>query len=222
MSKILLFRPTPRGNIQEVEEYNSLLPCDTLHIKYALSTPAYSAARKYFLDHAQYDYFVIAPDDLIVKPEHVTSIEKLCDDYDYPVISGMCNVSEMQLKPKGVVNFVMGKVPPTMHYKNGRKFNWATRDKLPKENIFKVSYTGMALGAIRRDIMEKYNFGLRQDIGRDLTLCNMCYENDIPIYVDQRLDMIHLRYCGTMNVGIKLPEVWFNDQRLPSWEFNLE
>lgn len=225
MVKILLFRPTPRGNISEVEQHNPNLPCDVLHVKYVLEVPAYEVGRKYFLEH-NYDYFVIAPDDLIVTPNDITHLIKLCEE-NPPVISGLCNVSEMQLTETGVTNIVIGDLPSKILQE--RKYNWVPRNKLP-EGIFKAAFSGFALMAIRRDILQRFPFDggawlEKNNSGRgglDLVFCYKCQENDIPVLVDRDLDMVHLRYSGKMNVGIKLPEVWLNEQQLSSFDFELE
>ena len=73
--KLLLFRATPRDNIPDVmAENKSLLQyCDMLEVKFAFEFDAYKYARDYFLNH-DYDYLVLATDDIIVKKEHIKAI----------------------------------------------------------------------------------------------------------------------------------------------------
>ena len=233
--KVLLFRPTPRGNIPEVEQYNKDFPCDVLHVKYTIELLAYTAARKYFLEN-DYDYFIIAPDDLVVRPEDVTHIVSLCEKYD--VISGLCNVSEMQLTETGVTNIITTKLPqvhPSI-IKNGKlvdicdEYDWVRRDELP-EGIFQALFSGFALMAIKRSIIEKFEFlghrsllhhNNRLGTQLDLVFCHWCKGMNIPIYVDRDLDLVHLRYSGIMEVGIKFPEVWLNNYQQPPNDYDLE
>ena len=95
-----------------------------------------------------------------------------------------------------------------------RSYEWITRDDLPKDDIFLVKFAGFGLTAVRRDIVESIPFagdgvfkgkGMEFGASLDFVFCWTCHENEVPIYVDKRIDMEHLRSFGTFNVGIKKP-----------------
>lgn len=162
--------------------------------------------RDYFLSHKEYTHLVIATDDIVVKPEHITQLQKDLEEHDYPVLSGIMNVD---LDDKVFVNIC--QTMPTKQRK-GRKYNQYTRDTLPDENIFQVGFSGFPLMAIRRDIVEQFEFrgdrvwqGLSSDRGAsyDLVFCWDCKDSNIPIFVDKRIDMLHLRTKGGLVINDK-------------------
>jgi hypothetical protein len=216
--KILLFRGSPRSNIQEVEMWNNKLPCDVLNIRYMQEIPAYHLARNWFLEHKEYDYFVIATDDIIVKPEHVEQLQKDIDENPFPVISGMMNVDQHEyMIENGNLNICQTLA---LKDKKLRYYDWYKRENLPDKTIFQVKFAGFGLTAIRRDIIEQIEFagdgifkgkGMEFGASLDFVFCWNCHERNIPIFVDKRIDMQHLRISGRHQVGERYPQIWFND-----------
>lgn len=218
MAKLLLFRGSPRSNIPEVEEWNDKLPCDVLNIRYMAEIPAYKNARDYFLEHEEYDYLIIATDDIVVKPEHIAQLKKDIDEHPFPVISGMMNVDQHEYnKPTGNLNIC---TELAIKDKKQRNYIWVRRDNLPKDNIFEVKFAGFGLTAIRRDIVKPIQFagdgifkgrGMEFGASLDFVFCWHCYELGVPIYVDKRIDMQHLRTSGRHQVGEISPQIWWNN-----------
>ena len=104
-----------------------------------------------------------------------------------------------------------------------RYYSWIKRNELPKEDIFEVKFAGFGLTAIRRDIVELLPFhtdsvfkgtGVESGASLDLVFCWYCYEKGIPIYVDQRIDMKHLRTSGTHQAGERKKEIWINNKMI--------
>lgn len=219
-SDILLFRGSPRSNIEEVEKYNPSLmkECDVLNIRYMQEIPAYRNARTYFLEN-NYDYLLIATDDIVVKPEHIKQIKKDIDSY--AVISGMMNVDQHEyMKDDGNLNICQ-----TLGLKDRklRSYDWYKRNTLPTDDIFPVKFAGFGLTAIRKDVVEKIEFwgdglftgkGMKFGASLDFVFCWNCHENNIPIFVDKRIDMQHLRTSGFHQVGKRDTEAWLNDKLL--------
>jgi len=204
--KILLARPTPRGNIEKVERHNMQLQCDKLHVMYHKEPEAYEIIQDYFLTH-DYDYLIIAPDDLMVTNEHLNILkEDLKLNYD--IIGGIANVDEGDDNISSCL---------TVHdILNGPI--WIKRDKLPKDDIFKVAFNGFALMAIHKRVFEKVKFKSTQDDiydGKSYTgsvdtlFCIDCHKNNINIHTDKRIDMIHFRKQGIFRVGTREPMVIF-------------
>ena len=108
-------------------------------------------------------------------------------------------------------------------YRGGfAEFDWLIYMELPRKKIFQVEFSGFPLMAIRRDILEIISFsdeavfgGQRSENGgsMDLVFCWHCKTNKIPIYVDKRIDMKHLRASGVIKVGMRTPRVVF-------WEYD--
>ena len=208
--KFLLCRGSPRSNIPDVEHFNKLLPCDRLMARYIPEYEAYKIMRNYFLTHTEYTHMLIATDDIVVTPEHINQLEKDLKTHDYPVLSGMMNVNQGD---KINVNLSMRIAAKERQF---RTYYWIHRDELPKSDIFQVEFSGFPLMAIRRDVVEKFEFdadkvlmGGRAENGAslDLVFCWRCKENGIPIFADQRIDMRHLRKSGKFQIGTRPKKV---------------
>jgi len=230
-SRLLLFRASPRANIPDVEALNRAneKECDVLYVRYAFEFDAYQFARDYFLDHKEYTHLVIATDDIIVKPEHIRQLKKDLKMHPFPVIGGMMNVDQQEYNDQwGNLNIcqTLG-----LQDRKLRSYDWYKRNTLPVEDIFQVKFNGFALLAIRRDVIELFPFntdsvfkgtGVNFGASLDFVFCWYCHEHrwvengedkmSIPIYVDQRIDMQHLRISGTHQAGERKKEVWLNDK----------
>jgi hypothetical protein len=212
MSKILLFRGSPRSNIPEVEEWNIKLPCDVLCVRYMAEIPAYWWARDYFLTHG-YDYLAIATDDIVVKPEHIEQLQEDVDGNDFEVISGYMNVDENHW-PNGYMNI---SYDLALQDRKLRYYNWILPGDLPESDIFRVKFAGFGLTAIRRDIMELLQFagdgyykghGMKFGASLDLVFAWDCHDHKIPIYCDKRIKMQHLRTHGQHQIGQHNPRAF--------------
>lgn len=211
--KILLCRGSPRSNIEIVEYWNSKLPCDRLIARFYPEYQAYNTMRDYFLRHPQYTHMVLATDDIVVLPRHIDMLIDDLEENDYPVLSGMMNVDQHD-----TVNVNLTRELPLKDRKH-RAYRWIKRDELPEERFFEVAFSGFPLMAIRRDLVTDYMFaadrvfeGKPPDRGAslDLVFCYWCQQNDIPITVDQKIDMKHLRNAGRLRLS--------KAERLESWE----
>ena len=92
------------------------------------------------------------------------------------------------------------------------------REVFVQDNIFQVAFSGFPLMAIRRDIVLKVPFdadkvfeGLPPHRGAslDFVFCWYCMERDIPIHVDKRIDLKHLRTKGGLMLNDKKREIEF-------------
>ena len=210
MPRMLLFRGSPRSNIIEVERYNPVLPCDKLIIRFVTEFKAYEQARDFFLQHEEYDYLVLATDDIIVRPEHIIQLQKDLEEFQFAVISGVMNVDQSDYsKPEGFLNICYELA---LKDRKLRSYSWIKRKDLPKEDKFLVKFSGFPLMAIRRDIVQMTPFaadglykGKDMHFGAslDFVFCWFCHEHGIPIYADKRIDMYHLRTSGRMQLGEK-------------------
>lgn len=209
--KLLLARGSPRCYIPAVEENNPKLPCDRLIVKYFPEWHAYQIMRNFFLQRKEYTHLVLATDDIVVTPKDIQQLSRDLSRCDYPVLSGLMNVD---LDDQVFVNLSMS-LP--MKDRKLRKYSWMTRDEVfVKEDIFQVAFSGFPLMAIRRDVVEKLSFdadkvfqGLPPHRGAslDFVFCWYCSERNIPIMVDKRIDLLHLRTSGGLEVNKKEKKV---------------
>lgn len=170
--------------------------------------------RNFFLRNHDYTHLVLATDDIVVKPQHIARLLSDLAKHDYKVLSGIMNVD---LDDKIRVNLSMS-LP--MKDRRLREYHWMTRKDLflKTEDIFQVAFSGFPLMAIRRDVVEKVNFdadkvfeGLPPHRGAslDFVFCWYCQQKDIPILVDKRIDMLHLRTAGGLMVKKKQQQILF-------------
>jgi hypothetical protein len=219
--KLLLFRGSPRSNIEEVENENPKImkECDILNVRYCFEFDAYKWARDYFLSHKEYDYLIIATDDIIVKAEHIRQLKEDLKEFKFAVISGMMNVDEKDY-PNGNLNICSVLA---LKDKKLRHYDWLDLTRLPKDDIFLVKFAGFGLTAIRRDIVEMFPFatdsifkgkGMQFGASLDFVFCWYCHEYNVPIYVDKRIFMHHLRTHGKHQAGERKKEIWLNDKMI--------
>lgn len=211
--KLLLGRGTPRDYIPSVIENNAKLPCDRLLVKFYPEYFAYKIMRNYFLRHEEYTHLVLATDDIVVKANHICQLAKDLEESYYPVLSGLMNVD---LDDHVFVNLSMS-LP--MKNRRLRKYSWLSRDEVfVKDNIFQVAFSGFPLMAICRDVVKLLSFdadkvfeGLPPHRGAslDFVFCWYCQERDIPIMVDKRIDLLHLRTAGGLEVNKQAKKIVF-------------
>ena len=209
--KILLARGSPRSNIEAVEHWNQYLPCDKLIPRFITEFKAYKIMRDYFLHHTEYTHLVLATDDIVVYPKHIDILIDDLENNDFPVLSGMMNVETTDVYN---VNLAMELPIKDRHH---RAYTWMKRDELPRDRFFKVAFSGFPLMAIRRDLIDQYTFMAdrvfegqppHRGASLDLVFCYWCQEHDIPIMVDQDINMKHLRDRGRIRT-VKSDRLYF-------------
>ncbi len=210
MVEILLCRATPYGDIDIVNNYTKFIACDQYHVRYQKEYPAYIKMREFFLEHTEYDYMVLASDDILVTPEHIEILKKTLNKKKYKIVSGLMNVDSPEWnKPNGRINITLDLPKKNM---SERSWNFILRKEIPSSRYFKCGYSGFPLMAIHRDVVEKFVFdttgvwdsrGVAGGYNIDLVFCWRCHEAGIPIWVDSKIDMFHLRGMGNKNIGIK-------------------
>jgi len=187
---------------------------------------AYKIMRNFFLEHEEYDYLVLATDDIVVKPEHIIQLTRDLEKRAPAVLSGVMNVD---LDDQVFVNLCMS-LP--MKHRRQRKYPWMTRREVfVEEDIFQVAFSGFPLMAIRRDVVKKLPFdadkvfeGMAGDKGAslDFVFCQYCMDRDIPILVDKRIDMLHLRTKGGLVINDKAKVVKYYKGGMPGEDIDYE
>lgn len=199
----LLFCPSPRDIPEFYDSFNKITNYDKYFVWYTKpEVLAYEWGRDIFLEHKQYTHFVICPDDLIIKQEHV---DKLISDLeifdDNHCVGGFCNIDTTEDK-KEISNICMDRVN-TDQYPN-RKYNFMTlqalRDLSVHKKFIEVGFSGFPLFAIPRPILEKIEFRNDSydgwdDCGccLDVMFCHDLLENGYKIICDLSLELYHMK-----------------------------
>lgn len=229
----LFCSPSPR-DIAEVTRAHQKIPFDRLYAKYFVEREAYWHLRNFFLKHDEYTHLVIIPDDLIVEPHHVAQLYKDLEECDYAVLSGICNIdlahphlySITENLPHPVRPLKKIDCPtetPQRRWYGWRWYSWFTdktiQDEQKRQNsiIIRVQHSGFALQAIRRDVVEQIEFmtdalenGIKESetSSVDVMFSNSCGAAGIPIFVDPRIKMLHLREAGPVEIILGDSELW--------------
>lgn len=196
----LIALPSPRKIDVVIEAHEKLKHIPHLWVKYFEEEEAYQVIRNYFLEHTEYTHLVIAPDDLIVEPQHYDALVSDLKKINFPVLSGICNLS-MVSGMENIINICIEQMPNIVRTKK-RDFKFPKLSELPK-GLLQVKFSGFPFMFIRRDIVEKIDFESDRkhnpyrinplNRGFDLPFCYNCDQLGIPIHVDTRVLMLHLR-----------------------------
>lgn len=202
--KPLLFSPSPR-DIKTVFAHLKETGFPRLYSKYFPEKMAYNLAREWFLKHEEYTHFVICPDDLIVKKEHIESLIQDLEENDYPVLSGVCNVDKAKNKDYLSITENLPhpqRMVPERNLVGWRWYSWVHKDSKFEMPIMSFPFSGFAAQFIRRDVMKRYRFiddakyNGTPDLltgAIDVMFSNTCAIEKLPIMVDTRIRMEHLK-----------------------------
>ena len=173
------------------------IPCDKLILEYYPYPHPHNIARDFFLSHKEYTHLIIQPPDLLVTKEQYFDLLVDTQEFNYPVLSGVCNVDR-----EGTDYFYLWNICKTCPDRNYLKRRY---DYFPKcknsLGIVEVGFMGMSFPFIRRDIIERItiegDFIFRGSIHRnngiapDLLFCNNCKDAGIKIMCDTDVRMLH-------------------------------
>jgi hypothetical protein len=180
------------------EQLNGL--CDKLLIKGYLHEEAHKIARDFFLEHKEYTHLIICAEDVLVTPCHLKLLLQDIEEHpEFPVIAGYSNfdfthnwlnITDLDLRRTYVMFAEQYRFIPPLSVMSG---------KYP--TFMRVFFQGLALAAIRRDVVEKIPFrpykrvsdrlGYNRGVMFDLAFAIDCANANIPQYVDTRLWLIH-------------------------------
>ena len=191
------------------------IPCDKFIVKYMPYPWPHNLARDFFLEHEEYTHLIVHPQDLLVKKEHYDALLADIKKYDYPVLSGVCNVERMGHAWANM--WAICKICPSK-FRNERRYFWvpACKDNI---GIMEVEFQGMVFCWIKRDVIERVNLegeyifqGTIHTDGRpapDLNFCINCKKAGIPIHADTDVRMFHYANHKPSLVNIKPAEKLF-------------
>lgn len=224
--KLLIAVPSPR----KIKQFKEKL--DILNTKYDvfivkndfIEVNAYKSIRDFFLQHIEYTHLAILPDDLLVDMRHV---DKLVDDlkqYDYAVLSGICNfacTNRRMFEKMGAIEY--GKVDALQRMISTGRFDYQgdimTRQRYNEikkqmekktNRIIRVSHSAFPLTIIRRDVVEKIEFGTNL-MGVDTHFFQQVNTLGITAYADLDVETFHLKGIEQNRDMKKLLTTGFNE-----------
>ncbi len=198
------------------------LPCDKLQLDYITYPNNFIEAQKFFLKNKQYTHFVYLAPDLVIDVLQFRELVKMVEAFDFPVYGPVCNVD----MGKYIDKLACCNKLPSIDYQN-RNYRWVQEEARQYflnagMKYHTVKFNALAFCFIKREILEKYEFGTlpfeseelpiwenRGGWACDLAFAHYCDLNKIPIKVDLTVKLKHLRYPGKLLVGVKKPLITF-------------
>lgn len=236
----LIAIPSPRNIEQVWKSTNSIEGVPKLWVKYYTESDAYRIIEKYFLEQSKADYLVIAPDDLVVRDQDYKAIVKTIEDHggseQIQLISGVCNLHNLPGWGTTLAICIDHPIHPirrrrVQQWVETRGGDWVQKG-YDKTDFLQVKFSGFALQFIRRDFVEQYGLHgdlefnqfvdrVAQDVSFDVILCHIANEHNIPIYVNPKVWMHHLKGSHPNEVpgieplltGTEQPKVLFIDEQ---------
>ena len=211
-------------DLPEVIDGLNSIPCDKLQVSYFKYPYPHRIIEDWFYTHKEYTHLIMIPNDLVYNNENFQRTKEAIEKYDYPVLSGLCNVDLKQHKTDYNVCF---KLPELLYTQ--RRYRWladSTRKELINRGVrfVNVGFAGYPAICIRRDVLEKTKLNHLNDkiktkelpiwesrggFANDLIFAHNLKMIDIPIICDLENTMLHFRYSGQSQIGIKPYKVKF-------------
>jgi len=206
---------------QAIESFNNL-PCDKLRLDYVKYPKNFIEAQKFFLTHKEYTHFIYLNPDIEISIIQFKELIKMVEAYDYDVYGPVCNMD----KGKYIDKLGCCIKLPSIEFQT-RNYRWVqeeARQYFLNEGIktLKVKFNGLCFCIIKRQILENYKFSTlpyttdekplwetRGGYACDLAFCHYCDFENIPILVDLRIKLNHLRYPGELLAGKKTAKMTF-------------
>jgi len=183
------------------------IPCDKLILEYYPYPHPHNIARDFFLDHEEYTHLIIQPQDLLVTKKDYSDLLNNVEKYDYPVLSGVCNVDRPDTDYFYYWNIC--KACPSRNYLK-RRYDYFPKCK-NSLGIVEVGFMGMSFPFIKRSIIERRTIEgdfifsgsvhRNQGIPPDLLFCNNCKDIGIKIMADTDVRMFHYANHSPSLVG---------------------
>jgi hypothetical protein len=138
------------------------------------------------LKEKEFTHLVILPDDLLVTPQAFALLKRDLEEEekDYPYLAGICNAKYGE--DRVACKDTLGGGFITNEHLDEVRMNQGGHP------IVKLRHDGFACSFIRRDVVEKIEFGVMMTTAVDHHFALNCYKLGIPIHVDTRARMTHL------------------------------
>jgi hypothetical protein len=174
---------------------------DKLLVKYYNHEEAYQIVRKFFLEHNEYTHLLIYAEDVLATPDVVKLLIMDARLLNYHVVTGWCNF-DFKRNWIAITDKDLSKTKVTIAEQYS--FLKPTDMLFYNSPFLEVTFTGMPLTLIRRDVVEKVTFKpysythdnllgtyMKRGFMFDLQFCLECRRLGIPIILDKRVFTVH-------------------------------
>jgi GT2 family glycosyltransferase len=145
-------------------------------------------------DGEDYTHILWIDDDILFNIKDIERLFKV----DKDIVSGL------YLMASGENYAVVEKWDEEFFARNGYFHFLSKEDLKNKDSVFKVSYVGFGFLLIKKGIFEQLKYPWFDPINikikscedfcmEDVSFCLKCKDNDIPIYVDPQIKVIHCK-----------------------------
>ena len=193
----------PTNGLDEVDEQLKLIPCDILKLKYFPYPDVYKIATKTIECHAEYDYIIWLQNDIVLTFE---AFKNLCAGIMNPHIDILGAVMNVDLSPDGLELLAYSIEPFKLMI--GIKTPFVNKDDY--RGLKRCFHNGGVFICSRKFYLDNPLTGMgKAGYNADYEHGKKIWNKGIDYFVDNEICLKHLRYQGTMQVGIKKPEVEF-------------
>jgi hypothetical protein len=219
----LLASPSPRDIPDVLAAFNMSNMYDHYYVKYTEpEARAYKKIRTFFLDHDEYTHLILWSDDLVVYPNQIQTIVEDAKAYNYEIIAGLCNVDRTDYREYFACNFRphhIDREKRNLEFIHRSEFYnipqspeylWELLPQYQKDPFVRVNWLGFSLPCIKRSVIKDIEFhddayymtnertGLKARVDGigccvDTAFSWECIQNEIPMMVDVRVVMDHLK-----------------------------
>ena len=198
------------------------IPCDQIRINYFPYPDNYFECEKFLDSHPEYTHILyLAPDVVLEEYDYTCMVKYLIDNPDLQVYGPVCNVDTEKYADRLACCTNL----PTLEY-GTRRYNWLSeslRNHLLNQGkkTIQVKFNA-GLHWVKRELKDKIKYTTiphetderpiweaKGGYACDLAFSHWLHFLDIPIMVDLRHKLKHLRYAGPLQVGKKKPNVEF-------------
>lgn len=211
-------------DLDQVKDGLNTINEDKLQVSYFPYPYPHRIIEDYFNTHLEYTHLIMIPNDLVYDDKSFQKTKEAIEKYDYPILSGLCNVDLKEHKDSWNVCFKL----PELSYLN-RRYRWlaeSTRKELLNRNsrFVKVMFAGYPAICIKRNVIESVRLNFLNDtiktnelpiweskggFANDLIFCHNVNDKNIEIICDLENTLLHFRYEGQSQIGIKPYKVKF-------------
>jgi hypothetical protein len=193
---------------------------DKLLVKYYNHEEAFQIIRKFFLEHNEYTHLLIYAEDVLATPDAVKLLIKDAEEYNYPVVTAWFN---FDFKHDWIAISTKDLSRERIVLAEQYSFLKPTDMLFYDSPFMEVTFTGMPLTLIRRNVVEKVTFKpysythdkilgtyMKRGTMFDLQFCLECKQLGIPIMLDERVFAVHFGDTRRfINLANKKKEVEF-------------
>ena len=211
-------------DLDEVKDGLNSIPCDKVQASYFPYPFPHRIIEKFFRDNTEYTHLIMIPNDLVYNNSNFERTKEIILKHDYPVLCGLCNVDLKEHKDQWNVCQKLPELPYTQ-----RRYRWLANSTRKAYinlglRLIPVKFAGYPATCIRRDVLDKIRLNIfpedkkvnelpiwesKGGFSNDLMTCHNLNDVNISIMCDLENTMLHFRYTGKSQIGIKPEKVKF-------------